>query len=330
MPTYRRGGPGDVALYNPSFPSLLPRIAILDREYRPLRAARSTFLTVNRLNYHVREWGDPSDPLLVMVHGWMDVSASFQFLVDDLAGRWHVVAPDWRGYGLSAWTGASSYWAADYLADLDQILAHYSPDEPVRLIGHSMGGNAACVYAGVRPARIRTLVNLEGLGLPGDEPGAAPARMRAWLDALADPPSLKDYESFEAVAKRLQKTNPRLNDARAAFLAPHWSAKAADGRFQLRADPAHKIPNPATYRASEVIAIWQQITAPVLWVMARDSDYAKKMEGVPDYADRLAKIARIERVWIDDTAHMLHHDRSQELALVIEAFLERHGAGPSQ
>jgi pimeloyl-ACP methyl ester carboxylesterase len=301
----------------------------LDREYRPLRAARSTFIPVNRLNYHVREWGDPAHPLLVMVHGWMDVSASFQFLVDDLAGSWHVIAPDWRGYGLTEWTRSSSYWMPDYLADLDQLLAHYSPGKPVRLIGHSMGGNVACIYAGVRPERIRALVNLEGLGLPGDEPGTAPARMRTWLDALANPPLLKDYESYEAVAARLQRTNPRLNGERAAYLARHWSARSESGRFQLQADPAHKIPNPSPYRAQEAIAAWSKIAAPVLWVMARDSDYAKKMDGIPDYADRLSQIALIERAWIDDTAHMLHHDHSRELAVLIEDFLTRHDAGIS-
>jgi pimeloyl-ACP methyl ester carboxylesterase len=299
----------------------------LDREYRPLRAARSTFLQVNRLNYHVREWGDPAHPLLVMVHGWMDVSASFQFLVDDLVGDWHVIAPDWRGFGLSEWTSSSSYWHPDYLADLDQLLLHYSPEQPVRLIGHSMGGNVACLYAGVRPERIRALVNLEGLGLPGDGADVAPARMRTWLDALVNPPQLKDYDSYAAVAARLQKTNSRLNDERAAYLAKHWSAKSDSGRYELRADPAHKIPNPAPYRAPEAIAIWGQIKAPVLWVMARDSDYAKKMDGVADYARRLSRIARIERVWIDDTAHMLHHDHSGELAVLIEDFLTRHDAG---
>jgi len=299
----------------------------LDAEYRPKRQARSQFLAVNRLNYHIRAWGDPDHPLLVMLHGWMDVSASFQFLVDALAGDWHVIAPDWRGYGLSEWTQASCYWMPDYLADLDQILAHYSPQQPVRLIGHSMGGNAACMYAGVRPERIRALVNLEGLGLPGDAPEAAPRRARAWLDALAHPPVLKDYDSFEAVARRLQKTNARLSDDRAAYLARHWAAQNQAGRFALRADPAHKIPNPSTYRVADVIATWEQILAPVLWVMARDSEYALKMEAVADYAQRLAHIGSLERVWIDDTGHMLHHDHAEELAPVIEDFLLRHGAG---
>jgi pimeloyl-ACP methyl ester carboxylesterase len=101
-----------------------------------------------------------------MVHGWMDVGASYQFVVDALTtDRW-VVAPDWRGFGLTPSGGADSFWFPDYLADLDALLDLLSPDAPVDLVGHSMGGNVAMMYAGIRPERIRTLVNLEGFGLP--------------------------------------------------------------------------------------------------------------------------------------------------------------------
>jgi pimeloyl-ACP methyl ester carboxylesterase len=66
---------------------------------------------------------------------------------------------------------------ADYLADLDQLLDHYAPGEAVDLVGHSMGGNVAMMYAGVRPARIRRLVNLEGFGMPATRPARRPRAM---------------------------------------------------------------------------------------------------------------------------------------------------------
>jgi len=74
-----------------------------------------------------------------MLHGWMDVSASFQFVVDALRRSWRVLAPDWRGYGLTDRAQADCYWFPDYLADLDQLLDALLPDEPVALVGHSMG-----------------------------------------------------------------------------------------------------------------------------------------------------------------------------------------------
>src|SRR5687768_5300558 len=104
-------------------------------------ASRSEFITVRKLRYHIRHWGNPGARKVFMLHGWMDVSASFQFVVDSLKQDWHVIAPDWRGFGLSDPLPADTPWFPDYLADLDAILDHYSEGEPALLVGHSMGGN---------------------------------------------------------------------------------------------------------------------------------------------------------------------------------------------
>jgi pimeloyl-ACP methyl ester carboxylesterase len=289
--------------------------------YVPKKASRSTFIRVRDVDYHLREWGDPAAPLLVMLHGWMDVSASFQFLVDVLAREWRVVAPDWRGFGLTSWSTEGCYWLPDYVADLDAIVEHVSPDEPVRLVAHSLGGNMALMYAGVRPERVQSLVNLEGLGMPGDDPAKAPERLRRWLAELREPPTLSTYPTRSAVAARLRRTNPRLTEERALFLAEHWSAPTDEGTFRILGDPAHKVVNPYLYRAEEVVACWSAITAPVLWVMARDSDYARRMDALPGYADRIARIANVRRLWIDAAGHMLHHDQPERLAVEIERFL---------
>ena len=89
--------------------------------YRPVKASASRFVDVRGLSYHVRTWGDASARKLFLLHGWMDVSASFQFMVDALVGDWHVLAPDWRGFGLSE-TPQDGYWFLDYVADLDALV----------------------------------------------------------------------------------------------------------------------------------------------------------------------------------------------------------------
>jgi len=75
-----------------------------------MKAHTSIFVDIRGLRYHCRIWGEADRPKLFMLHGWMDVSASFQFLVDALKTDWQVIAPDWRGYGLSAWGPADCYW----------------------------------------------------------------------------------------------------------------------------------------------------------------------------------------------------------------------------
>jgi len=292
--------------------------------YVPKKIDRQAHLKIRDVHYRVREWGEQDAPLVFFLHGWMDVAASFQFVVDELKDAWHVVAPDWRGYGDSGWSSAGCYWLPDYLADFDQLLEHFSPAEAALVVGHSMGGNIAVLYAGVRSQRIRAVVNLEGLGLSGDVADKAPARLAKWLAQLRDPPTLRTYESRAEVVARLRKTNPRLTPERAWFLADLWSRARADGRFEILGDPAHKIVNPYLYRADEAAATWKSVTAPVLWVMARDSEYARRMTAVPGYLDRINAIANVEQAWIDDAGHMMHHDQPKRVAEILERFLKVH------
>ncbi len=320
--------------------------------YTPRRKARSLFVPVRGLQYHVQAWGDeslvtPQRPPLFLLHGWMDVGASFQFVVDALAAadgfERYVLAPDWRGFGLTDnLAGADSYWFADYLGDLDALvdaltdlptvaLAGAQAETPaagtlaqIDLVGHSMGGNVVMSYAGVRPARIRRLVNLEGFGMPRTEPRHAPKRLVQWLDELKAPQALKDYADLDAVAARLTKTNPRLAADKAAWLAPRWSRQTSGGRWQILGDPAHKRINPVLYRVEELLEIWKLITAPLLWVEGDGNDLDKWWGGrytKAEFHQRLDSVAQVSRQQLKDCGHMLHHDQPQALARLLAAHL---------
>lgn len=289
-----------------------------------MRISDSHFLEVRGLRYHVRRWRHDGAPKLVLLHGWMDVSASFQFLVDALHRDWDVYAPDWRGYGLTDWGKSDCYWFPDYLADLDFLLDWIAPRAPVNLVGHSLGGNVAALYAGVRPARVARLVNLEGFGLAATRPEQAPKRFARWLAELHEPPRLRSYAGFGELAERLRRNNPRLTAQRADFLARHWGREAADGTVVLRGDPAHKIVNPVLYRYEEVRACWQQVTAPVLWVDADRSDTLKRLAlDETEHAERRAAFARLDYATVPDAGHMLHHDQPEKVARLVEDFLSR-------
>ncbi len=293
----------------------------------PRRASRTEMIQLRGIAYHVRHWGNEDAPKIFMMHGWMDVSASFQFVVDQLQADWHVIAPDWRGFGLTEAPGTDTYWFPDYLGDLDAMLAHYSPDEPVNLLGHSMGGNVVGLYAGARPERVRRLIDLEGFGLPATAPGQAPGRYRKWLEELRTPPVLKTYASLAEVAARLQKTNPRLNDEKAAFLSQHWARENVQGRWEILGDPAHKQTSPLLFRVDEMMACWANISAPVLWMEAEDTDIwswmGPKEQARPEIDRRLTYFRQLEKHMIADAGHMLHHDQPALLARIIEEFLLR-------
>jgi pimeloyl-ACP methyl ester carboxylesterase len=295
-----------------------------------VKAAQSRRIALRGLDHHVLTWGDPRAPKLFLVHGWMDVGASFQFLVDALSREWHAIAPDLRGFGRSAWQ-PQGYWFPDYVADLEALLDAFAPGEPANLVGHSLGGNVVLHYAGARPARVRAVVSLEGFGIPAEEPDAAPRKIAAWLDALAAKQEFAPYASLDAVADRLQKNNPRLSRDKAEFLAAHWATLAPDGTARLASDPRHKLPFPTTYRLPEAFAVWRNIAAPVLWVAAAESNIPKWLDQHPEGeagADNLAGIRRRfehvpngRLVTIPDAGHMLHHDQPAAVAAAIEAFL---------
>ena len=290
-------------------------------------------MTIRGLRIHLREWG-PADAAparrVVMLHGWMDVSASFQFVVDALDPGWHVVAPDWRGFGLSERTAADCYWFPDYLADLEFMLDAVQGEAPAHLVGHSMGGNIALLYAGVRPHRVRTVVNLEGVGLHATSPAQAPGRYAQWLDQLKRGPGLRDYGDRAEVADRLRRNNPRLTPDRAAFLARHWAEPDGHGRFRVAGDPAHRVVNPVLYRLDEAIACWKAVACPTLMVLAEATDVlrhvaADREQAMAEVQRRLAAVPDAEHHTVADAGHMLHHDQPEAVARLLADFLRRRG-----
>jgi pimeloyl-ACP methyl ester carboxylesterase len=288
-----------------------------------MRQSESRFVQIRGLRYHVRHWSAPGAPKMVLLHGWMDVSASFQFLVDALKRDWDIYAPDWRGYGLTEWGRSDCYWFPDYIADLDFLLEDIDAAKPVNLVGHSLGGNVAALYAGVRPARVARFANLEGFGMAPTRPEQAPRRYARWLEELRDPPTFRAYDDFAALAARLRAGNKRLSPEKAQFLARHWG-KALDGKVVLRSDPAHKIVNPVLYRYEEIRACWRELTAPVLWVEAAESETLQRMKlTAGDLAERRAAFRDLRHVTVAHAGHMLHHDQPEAVARLLEEFLAR-------
>ncbi len=293
--------------------------------YVPRRAPRAEQVVLRGVSTHVTRWNGSGAAPLVFLHGFLDTSDTFQFLVDEFAAEPPIVAPDWRGFGRSAWTGPS-YWFADYLADLDRLLDEYSPDGPVTLVGHSMGGNVAGLYAGIRPERVRALVSLEGFGLHRTPPAKAPARYREWLDEERAPSTYRTYPSRAAFETQLRRRNPHLTAAQAAYLSIAGTRPAPGGGVVFNADPAHRRVNPVLYRREETEACWQACVAPVLMVLGGRSEFRAAL-GPDATAEYFAQHFRdVEVATLPEAGHMLHQDAAADCARLIERFLHRTGA----
>ena len=286
----------------------------------------SEFHEINGLNYHVQRWGPAAGHTVFLLHGWGDCGLSFQFLAEQLLEYAEVdldiIAPDWRGFGRSD-HAAAAYWFPDYYADLEALLDIYSAEEPVTLVGHSMGGHIACMYAGIRPARVGQLVAIEGLGLSPIDADEAPSRFATWLDELQQEPSFSRYESPDTMADRLGKRSPNMPAARARSVADAWLKQDEDHEhYVVRADPRHKRVNPVLYRHEEVAACWRRITARMLAVIGGDSSFLDRYEesGVLEQLARM--VDDFESAVIADSGHMVHHEQPDDLAAAIIGWLE--------
>ena len=294
--------------------------------YDVLRAPRHETLRIRGLDIHVRRWGpEPSGSALpvFLLHGWLDTGDTFQFMVDAFEQDWPLVALDWRGFGRSGWA-RDGYWFPDYLADLDALLEQLGMAEPARIVGHSMGGNVASLYAGLRPDRVRCVVNLEGFGLPRTSPDQAPARLCTWLDQVKSIPTLKDYDSFEQLASVIRLRYPRFTEAQSRFIANAWGRLEADGRVLLLGDARHRWVNPVLYKREDAEACWRGVRAPLLMLLGEESEFLSRLGSDGTEAAFRAIISGIQVVRIASAGHMLHIERPDLVAPLVENFLIGH------
>jgi len=264
-------------------------------------------INVRGLNYHIQEWGDLSKPLLVLLHGWMDCGATYKYMAEYLIDDYFLVAPDWRGFGQT--DHAPGYWFPDYYADLEKILDHYAPDSAVNLVGHSMGGNIALMYAGIQPHRVAKVLSLEALGIAADKPSDAPKKYRRWLREITSEEPTKIYPNFDALCDSVYKGNPSLAANIVVELATMWGEGYGDqGACKLKHDHAHRYTNPNCYNFDEVLEVWKEITAKVGLVMARDSSFFQRFNklGRIDQAKQVLDIADDDYFEVDQCGHMLH------------------------
>jgi len=285
----------------------------------------STTLKIHGLKQRVYTWGSPRKPKLFFLHGWLDTGAGFQFLVEHLQNRFHCIAPDMRGYGRSEQSkNPLGYFFYEYVADAHELFLKFSPKQPIRLLGHSLGGIVASIYAGTFPERVAQLINVEGYLIPPRSPKVAPERAWSWIEAVGKK-RFRVFPTLTGFAERLQKSNPHLTQTRALFLAKYLTKKTGRG-YTMAADPKHKMIEPYWVPLEVHYAFWEKIRARSLLVSAEHTEMAARFKGPDFWAEVREREAhfpagtRVEQ--IAACGHMVHHHRPEELAKLVLNFLD--------
>ncbi len=275
-----------------------------------------------RLRLHYVDWGNPDAPPLLLLHGGRDHCRNWDWVAQALRDDWHVIAPDLRGHGDSAWSQAGNYTMAAYIYDLAQLV-HQQGLAPVTIVAHSLGGNITLRYAGLYPDHVRKLVAIEGLGpsprrLQEQAQRDIVERMHAWVDEQRGLSARlpRRYPTIEAALARMQEENRRLSPEQARHLTQHGVNQNEDGTYSWKFDNYVRVWQPYDMSNAEIELLWSRITCPTLLVYG-DESWASN----PAKDGRIEHFRNAEVISVEGAGHWVHHDRLDVFLAALRRFL---------
>lgn len=275
-----------------------------------------------RLRLQYVDWGNADAPPLLLVHGGRDHCRSWDWVAEELRKDWHVIAPDLRGHGDSAWAPDGNYPITALVYDLAQLVNQLDVDQ-VTIVAHSLGGNVSLRFTGLYPEKVRKLVAIEGLGSSPKvlaERAETPFADR-WRKWIADKRTAagrlpKRYATIEDALGRMKAENAYLTDEQARHLTLHGISRNEDGSWSWKFDnhlnvwPVDDIPQ------SEIEALWTAISCPTLLLYGADS-WASN----PERDGRIEHFRHARVVEFENAGHWLHHDQFDRFVAEVKAFL---------
>lgn len=277
-----------------------------------------------RLRLHYLDWGNAGAPHLLLIHGSQDHCHNWDWTAERLCRDYHVVVPDLRGHGDSEWVRGSPYGMLDYVHDIAQLVEQAELD-PVHVIGHSAGGSIACLFAGVFPEKVASLIAIEGVGdvwyTRDDTPPGE--RVRAWMDHMRTLAGRvpRRYDSVQSALERMQSSNPHLSEERARHLTVHGSNRNEDGSFSWKFDNYTHSSPPLGMSRSDLHALWSAIDCRTLLLNARQGFGNRTGQD-----GSMVHFRHGREIVVDDAGHWLHHDQFDRFLEIAIAFLA--GADP--
>jgi pimeloyl-ACP methyl ester carboxylesterase len=271
---------------------------------------------------HYVDWGNESAPPLLLIHGGKDHARNWDWVARDLRRDFHVIAPDLRGHGDSAWATGGSYAISEFVFDIVQLVDALQL-KPLTIIGHSLGGAISLHYTGLFPKNVARLVAIEGLGPSPEleqklEAPPATQRYREWINSQKEIAKRQPrrYATIDEAAKRMQDENEFLSPAQAHHLTVHGVARNEDGTFSWKFDPYVRSFAPVRVRGADVRSLWERIACPTLLVRG-EQNWASD----PKKDGRIAPFKQASLLNVPKAGHWVHHDQLEIFLREVRKFL---------
>ncbi len=275
-----------------------------------------------RLRLHYVDWGNREAEPLLMIHGAQDHCRNWDWVAQELREDWHIVAPDLRGHGDSAWSPDGHYSGDAYLADIAQLVEQKN-FKPATVIAHSMGGQIAVRFAATFPECVKKLVIIEGIGLNPETLKEQSERsyaesMREWISYRRELSGRmpKRYATLEEAYARMREKNPHLSVAQAQHLAYHGISQNEDGSYTWKFDNYTRRFARKDLSESELRWLYEQIQCPTLIFWGSDTF----LENPADNG-RMAHFRNAELITYEKAGHWLHHDQLERFLSDVKAFI---------
>lgn len=286
-------------------------------------AIRRPFLN-GRMPLSYTEWPSPGAPILILMHGSRDHSRSWDAMAQALHPFYHIIAPDLRGHGDSAWSQDGRYDFAAYLSDMAALAEELDlgPQRPALLVGHSLGAHIALRFSALYPEMIRRLVAIEAVGAP---PAIEARRfgqpidrtMREWLEERRDASRAapRHFASVDEAVARMRARHGFLTADQAHHLTLHGLRCAAQAGWAWKHDPYLAVWPVSDIAADDARALWRRIACPTL-LLYGDRSWPS---GVP--ADARQAIPHVREMRLAESGHWPQHDAFDPCRSAIQAFL---------
>ena len=270
---------------------------------------RDNHLEVNGLRFHYLEWGNPDSQPMLLLHGFMGHAHVWDNVAPVFAERYRVLALDQRGHGESGWSEEAAYTIYDHYTDICGIVDILDLKD-LNLIGHSMGGRNALLYAACAPQRVKRLVLVDAR--PGNSVGSVKA-LRDFVISL--PLRIRSVQEAAAVFKRLYSY---LSEEFCCHIVRHGFREAGNGTLIPRHDTRmNRLSEQSNFVTEELWHFLEIVVCPTLVIRGEESPFLSQSE-----AGRISRtIPRAELQEIPHSTHLPAQENAVAFTEAVSRFL---------